>query len=861
MKTQAQVVVIGGGVVGASVLYHLTLAGWTDVMMVERRELTHGSTWHSAGGMHTLNGDPNVAALQRYTVDLYKTIEAESGRDCGIHLTGGLVLADSPERMDFLRMAHARGRYLGMETELISPAEAHDMVPFLDPKYFVGAMVDQHEGHVDPSGVTHAYAECARQRGAEINKYTWVNDITRAADGTWDLHVHDTRTDSDLGVINCEHFVNAGGLWAREVGRMTGLELPILAMEHMYLITEEVPQLAGWRERSSLRGFHVMDMGGEIYMREEGDSLLLGTYEKGGVPWAPHTTDWNFGAQLLTPDLERIGDNLEVGFEHFPIFNEVGIKDTINGPFTFAPDGNPLIGPVKGQPGHWLACGVMAGLSQGGGVGLSMANWMTEGDPGFDVWGMDNARFGDWATPRYTNSKVRENYGRRFSITFPNEELPAARDHLQSPIHDRLELHNAVWGASYGLEVPLWFQTEGKAEETVTFRRSNAFDVVAEEVDAVRTAVGLFEATGYAKYEIGGTGAREWLDGLLANTIPAPGRLALTPMLNRQGKIIGDFTVGCLADALGEERFMIFGSGAAQQYHERWFRQHLPTHSPRQPSVPSGPVPSGPVPFGPGQNGTASDVTLRVCGPELTGLSIAGPNARAVLDGLTDFDVSNEACRFLDFRDTWVGSVPCMVGRVTFTGDLGYEIWCTASYQQQLFDALMDAGTQHGIRLFGGRALDSMRLDKTWGSWGTEYRPIYDPFEANMGWMVKLDDTKGDFIGRDAAAAAKQAGPARKLVSFELMVDDEALAAGDEPADCIGNEPIWHHGPDGNTVVGWVTSGGYAHHSKMSVAMGYVPAEHAASDGPWQIEVVGDMRPAQLLTSAPFDPRGTRMRG
>lgn len=831
MKTQAQVVVIGGGVVGASVLYHLALAGWTDVMMVERRELTHGSTWHSAGGMHTLNGDPNVAALQRYTVDLYQRIEAESGRDCGIHLTGGLVLADSPERMDFLRMAHARGRYLGMETDLISPAEAHDMVPFLDPKFFVGAMVDQHEGHVDPSGVTHAYAECARQRGAEINRFTWVHDITRAADGTWDLHVHDTRGHErgafeDLGVINCEHFVNAGGLWAREVGRMTGLELPILAMEHMYLITESVPELAEWRRQSSLRGFHVMDLGGEIYMREEGNSLLLGTYERNGVPWAPHQTDWNFGAQLLTPDLERIAENLDVGFAHFPIFNEVGIKDTINGPFTFAPDGNPLIGPVEGQPGHWLACGVMAGLSQGGGVGLSMANWMTEGDPGFDVWGMDNARFGDWATPRYTNAKVRENYGRRFRITFPNEELPEARDHMVSPIHGRLSDLNAVWGASYGLEVPLWFQRPGAPPvEDVTFRRSNAFDVVAEEVAAVRSGVGMFETTGYAKYEITGPGARAWLDRLLANTIPPAGRLALSPMLNRQGKIIGDFTVGALADALGTERFMVFGSGAAQRYHERWFRQELPTDG---------------------------SVHLRVCGNELTGLSIAGPNARAVLGELCDVDVSNETFGFLDFRDGYVGSVPAMIGRVTFTGDLGYEIWCAGSFQPQLFDALMSTGEQHGIRMFGGRALDSMRLDKAWGSWATEYRPIYDPFEANMGWMVKLDHPdKGDFIGRGAAAEAKAAGPARKLVSFSMDA-----GTGDDAADCIGNEPV---AVDGR-VVGWITSGGYAHHSRMSIAMGYVPIEFAASDGPWEIEVVGVTRAVTRLDEAPFDPSGSRMR-
>ncbi len=811
--------------VGASVLYHLTLAGWTDVMMVERRELTHGSTWHSAGGMHTLNGDPNVAALQRYTVELYEKIQAESGRDCGIHMTSGLQLADTPERMDYLRMAHARGRYLGMETELISAKEAHEMVPFLDPDHFVGAMWDRHEGHVDPSGVTHAYAECAQQRGAEVNKYVWVHDITRAADGSWDLHVHDTRggRDESLGVINCEHFVNAGGLWAREVGRMTGLEIPVLAMEHMYLITEEVPQLAEWREQSTMPGFHVVDLGGEIYMREEGNSLLLGTYERGGVPWSPHTTDWNFGAQLLTPDLERIADNLDVGFQHFPIFQEIGIRDTINGPFTFAPDGNPLIGPVKGQPGHWLACGVMAGLSQGGGVGLSMANWMTEGDPGFDVWGMDNARFGDWATPRYTNSKVRENYGRRFRITFPNEQLPEARDHMQSPIHGRLSDLNAVWGASYGLETALWFQRDGLAPaEDVTFRRSNAFDVVAEEVAAVRSGVGMFEATGYAKYEVTGPGARAWLNHLLANAIPKPGRLSLSPMLNRQGKIIGDFTVGTLTDALGTERFMIFGSGSAQQYHERWFRQEMPDDG---------------------------SVHLRVCGNELTGLSIAGPKARAVLDELCDFDVSNEAFRFLDFRCSYVGSVPSMIGRVTFTGDLGYEIWCVASYLPQLFDALVAAGADHDIAMFGGRALDSMRLDKAWGSWASEYRPIYDPYEANMGWMVKLD--KGEFIGRDAAAEAKAAGPKRKLVTFSMDA-----GTGDDAADCIGNEPIWHEGD----VVGWITSGGYAHHSVLSIAMGYVPTELATSEGPWQIEVVGVMRHATRLDQAPFDPTGSRMR-
>ena len=412
MKNSAQVVVIGGGVIGASILYHLTKNGWHDVVLVERKELTAGSTWHSAGGMHTLNGDPNVAALQKYTIELYQEIQDISGQDCGLHLTGGLMLADTEERLDWLKLAHSRNRYLGLDTEIISVAEAKQILPYLDEQYFVGAMYDPMEGHVDPSGVTHAYAKAARMAGAEVYRNNWAMDIVQRRDGTWDVVC-------EQGTINAEHIVNCGGLWAREVGRMCGIELPILAMEHMYLLTEEVPGLLGLEPRVGREGLHCMDFGGEIYMRQEGNGLLLGTYERNGVPWSEKQTSWDFGAQLLAPDPERIAESLEVGFAHFPIFHEVGIKQIINGPFTFAPDGNPVIGPVKGQRGHWLAVGVMAGLSQGGGVGKTLANWITDGDPGADVWGMDCARFGDFADTAYTNAKVRENYSRRFRIAYP----------------------------------------------------------------------------------------------------------------------------------------------------------------------------------------------------------------------------------------------------------------------------------------------------------------------------------------------------------------------------------------------------------------------------------------------------------
>ena len=827
MKDSARVVVVGGGVVGASVLYHLTRSGWTDVVLVERKELTAGSTWHAAGGMHTLNGDPNVAALQKYTVELYREIEQASGQDCGIHLTGGLMLADTDERMDWLRMAHARGRYLGMDTELLTAAEAKELMPFMEERYFVGAMYDPLEGHVDPSGVTHAYARAARNDGAEVHRNTWARAIDRRPDGTWDIDC------GAAGTINCEHFVNAGGLWAREVGRMCGLELPILAMEHMYLLTEDIPTLVEWNESTGREGLHCIDFGGEIYMRQEGGGLLLGTYEADGVPWSVEETPWDFGTQLLSPDLERIADNVQVGFDHFPIFNEVGIKQVINGPFTFTPDGNPLVGPVRGQPGHWVAAGVMAGLSQGGGVGLALANWITTGDPGFDVWGMDIARYGDWATPRYTRAKVKENYGRRFRIAYPNEELPEGRPLVKSPLFDRQQAAHAVWGASYGLEVPLWFQEPGlPTEETVTFRRSNAWDRVAEECRTVREAVGLYETSGFAKFEVTGPGARDWLDHLMTNAIPRNGRLALTPMLNHQAKVIGDLTVGALPGAgLGatgvagddvesgaDERFVIFGSGVAERYYERWFTAHLP--------------PDG-------------SVRYRTLGRGLGGLSIAGPRARDVLSVLVDTDVSAEAFRFLDLREMYVDMIPALVARITFTGDLGYEIWVPAEYLTLLHDLLMEVGEPHGMGRFGGRALDSMRFEKSFGAWATEYRPIYDPYEAGMGWMVKLE--KGDFIGRGAAEAIAEAGPDRRLVFFRVDADD---------ADCIGDEPIWHDGE----VVGWVTSGGYAHHSQASVAMGYVPADRSEAISDWEVEIVGVRRTATRLDEPIFDATGSRMR-
>lgn len=808
MKTHARVVVIGGGVVGCSVLYHLAKFGCTDAVLLERDELTSGSTWHAAGGMHTINGDPNVAKLQKYTIDLYQEIEDLSGQATGLHLTGGVMLAATEARFEWLKGLAAKGSYLGIEARIITPERAHELMPLLDPSCFVGALETVVDGHLDPSGTTHAYAKAARKLGAEIERFTKVEELVQCADKTW-------RVITNKGEIRAEHVVNAGGLWAREVGHMVGREHPVLAMEHMYLITEDMPEVAAINAATGKEVYHAVDFDGELYLRQERGGMLMGTYEKAGKPWSEHSTPWSFGHELLTPDIERIAPSLEVGFRHFPAFQNAGIRKIVNGPFTFAPDGNPLVGPVRGLQGYWCACGVMAGFSQGGGVGLALAQWILNGDPGFDVWAMDVARFGDWASKAYTNAKVRENYSRRFSIRFPNEELPAGRPLRTSPIYDRLRSRGAQFGAAAGLEVPLWLAPEGVRDE-FSWHRSTDFDTVGEEVRAARCSVGLSETTGFAKYRVTGPGAAAWLDQMLACRLPAPGRMVLAPMLKEDGKLIGDFTLA----NLGAEGWFIIGSGLAEEYHLRWFTQHLP-----------------------------EDGSVQVTSETATmaGLAIAGPRSRELLARITHEPVDNAAFRFMDIRRMAVGMATALVGRVSYTGDLGYELWCSPGHQLHLFEAIEAAGADLGLRFFGSRALNSLRVEKAYGSWAREYRPVYGPLEAGLDRFVAYDKPAA-FIGQAAAREELVTGGKRRLRTF--IVDTQRT-------DVIGDEPVWH----GEKVCGWITSGGYAHASGVSVALGYVEKELADSEGPWSIEILGQRFPARLQRVPLFDADGKRQRG
>ena len=847
MKTHAKAIVIGGGVVGCSVLYHLAKAGWKDIILIERSELTSGSSWHAAGGFHTLNGDPNVAKLQAYTVGLYKELEELSGQSCSLHLTGGVMMADSPERMDFLRMTHARGRCLGMETELITPSEAKAMFPLMDESHFVGALWDPVEGHLDPSGTTHAYAKAAQVLGAEIELRNPVLEITQDTDGIWNVVTKN-------GTIKTEHVVNAGGLWAREVGRMVGLELPLLAMEHMYLLTDDMSEVTEFNSETGRELVGVIDFKGEIYTRQERNGLLLGTYEKACKPWSPINTPWDFGHELLQPDLDRITPSLEVGFKHFPAFEKAGIKQIINGPFTFAPDGNPLIGPVPGLTNYWSACAVMAGFSQGGGVGLALANWMVDGDPGFDVFAMDVSRFGEWATIKYTNAKVRENYSRRFSISFPNEELPAARPQQTTPLYDIMLNENfAVMGDTWGLETPLWFAPSKKeAHDVLSFHRSNDFKHVAAEVEAVRNSVGVTEISNFAKYEVSGADAEAFLNYLMTNNMPKLGSIILTPMLNENGKLIGDFTIA----KASENRFLIFGSLSATKYHMRWFEKHSKFYK---------------------------SLKIKRFDMTLHGLSIAGPNSRKVLQKLVDEDISNSKFQFMSFREVDVNGAPCMINRLSYSGDLGYEIWMAPEYQRKVYRGIKKQGAEFNIKDFGMRALLSMRLEKNFPSWFAELRPIYGPYESRMERFIKINKPK--FIGQKAAKQELLHGPKISRTSFIIDADT---------SDVSGDEPIWaktekdydfidpphKHGAkrfnskgnelsssnsqqDGKwKVVGWVTSGGYAHSIKASMAQGYIPTDlsQVTQKGLFEIEILGKRYPCQIMDNPPFDPLGKCMK-
>jgi len=803
MKSHAHVVVIGGGVVGCSVLYHLTKLGCTDVVLCERKELTAGSSWHAAGQIHALNADPAVARLQGYTLALYREIADATGQDVGLHLTGGLLLAETQDRWDFLRADCARQQMFGAATELVSAQEVRELCPIMDVTRVRGAIYDPREGHIDPYGATHAFARAARLGGAEIYRHTRVVEVAPTGKGTW-LVV------TEQGSIECEHVVNAAGLWAREVGRMVGVELPLVPIEHHYLVTEDIPELA--QSQRELPG--IIDLDGEMYLRQEGKGLLLGVYEKDATPWALGGTPWDYGdTELLAPNLDRLTDNLAKGFERFPAVARVGIRRIVNGPFTFTPDGNPLVGPVRGLRNYWAACGVMAGFCQGGGVGLTLAQWIVHGEPDGDVYAMDVARFGAYVTRNYTLAKAREFYSRRFQIPYPNEFWPAGRPSKTSAAHQTLKAANAVFGVSYGLEVPLYFSSPGEpARELPSLRRSNAFQAVHDECHAARSGVGILDISSFSKYEVTGPGARPALDRLLAGRLPAAGRIRLTPMLAPSGRLMGDLTTL----RLDEDRFLVCGSGYLQSWHMRWFSEHLTDHA-----------------------------QVRNVTDEYGGLALIGPRSRELLTRLAGIEVTDARLPFMAVTPFDLAFAPAIVARLSVTGELGYEVYVPTLQLAALLDAVLDAVDGLYARHIGMYALNSLRLEKSFGIWSREFSRDYTPRMSGLDRFVAYD--KPDFIGRDAALRDRDSEPDKRLVT---------LAIESRGADASGYEPIWQD----RRIVGFVTSGGYGHCADLSLAMGYLTSTITEGQEGLSVSLLGESCACRILSQPAIDPSGARMR-
>src|SRR5215472_709050 len=802
MKSHYRAVVIGGGVVGASVLYHLAKLGWPDIALIERKELTVGSTWHAAAAFHALNADPNIAALQGYTIRLYKELQAEGLQDLGLHMIGGVNMAGTPERWEWLQAAWALFKTMGMESELVSPAEVKKLCPIADVSGIYGGLYDPHEGHLDANGTTQAYAKGARKRGAEIFLQNRVLELHPRTGGGWTVV-------TEQGTITAEHVVNAGGLWAKQVGMMAGIDLPVTPMEHHYLVTETVPEVAALGRELPL----TVDMEGFTYLRQEHQGVLLGIYETRPKHWNTEGAPWDYGTELIPEDIDRIAPELEIGYRRFPCLQNVGIKRWVNGAFTFTPDGNPLVGPVPGLRNYWVACGAMAGFSQGGGVGLSLAQWMIEGEPGADIFGMDVARYGRFAANRsYLKAKTAEFYARRFVLTYPNEQLPAGRPLKCAPAHEAMREAGAAFGALYGLEYPLYFA--GKDfRETPTLKRSNAFGIVGREVKAVRDGVGLLDTTAFARYEVQGPGAGAWLDRLLASKLPSPGRVRLAPMLGPSGRLMGDLTILCWR----EERYWLMGSYYLQRWHMRWFRDHLP----------------------------ASGVALRNISDEVTGFALAGPRSREVLAALASANLSSKTLPFMSCRKMEVGLLNAHIGRLSVAGELGYEINVPAGEQLALRQMLLEAGRDHGLAEIGYNALNALRMEKSFGIWSREFTWAYTPGMSGLDRFTAFD--KGDFIGREAALKERDKPSQRKLVTLEIAAED---------ADASGFEPVWM----GERRIGFVTSGAYGHSTGKSLAMAYLDRDVAAPGGTVEVHVIGVKRRATVLAGPAHDPTGARMR-
>jgi dimethylglycine dehydrogenase len=809
MKSHARVVVIGGGVVGCGVLYHLVKMGWSDVALVEKTDLTEGSTWHAAGLLPLFNMSYSVGQIHKYSVDLYKKLEHETGQDVSFHVTGSLRLATNRERMDEYHKYCGTANTIGVPFEMIGAKEIKELWPLCNVDGLVGALYHPHDGHAAPADVTQALAIGARNGGAEIYRQTEVTAIEQKAGGEWLVK-------TNQGDIACEHVVTATGAWARRLGAMVGLDVPTIPVEHQYIVTEPVPELeerhaAGLPELAVLR-----ESDASYYMREERQGLILGPYEKGAKAWAVDGVPAGFGRELLPPDIGRLEPHIEAAINRVPGFGKVGVKDCINGPIPYTPDGSPLVGPAWGLRNYWLNEGHSFGITAAGGSGKYLAEWIVEGEASIDMLAIDPRRFGAYANKHYLKAKNEEAYEHVFIIHYPDEERPAARPAKTSPCHGRLAALGAVWGQRYGWERPNWFAPAGvEAKDDWSFRRSKYFEPVGAECRLTRERVAIIDITSFSKFEVSGPGAEAYLDRMVANRLPRNvGRIKLCHALTPSGGVRSEFTI----TRLGPERFYLVSSGAAERYDHDLLLKRLPD--------------DGAVHV---ENVTTSHGVL----------VLVGPRARDVLAEITDADLSNQAFPWLSGRHISVGLAPVRALRVNFVGELGWELHHPIEYQLQIFDALIAAGEKFGLGQCGMRAMDSLRIEKSYRMWGQDLTTEYSALEAGLDRFVRLD--KGEFVGREALVKQRRDGVPQRFVTLAVEADD---------ADALGNEPIYRDG----RMVGRATAGAYGHAVKKSLALAYVEPEAAAPGTALEIEILGDRRAAEVIEHSPYDPENASLR-
>ncbi len=835
MKSQARVVVIGGGVVGVSTLYHLAKKGWSDVALIERKELTSGSTWHAAGLLPLFNMSYSVSQIHKYSVRFYKELQQETGMDVGFSVCSNIRLAKTQDRWDEYMYYKGVADTLGIRVDVLTPDQVKEIWPLCETEGLIGAIRHPEDGYIQPADLTQALAAGARARGAEIYRYTTVTGIERTEGGDWLVR-------TDKGDITCEHVVSASGNFARRTGAMVGLDVPVIPVEHQYIVTEPHPAIQERRAQGLPEMGVLRESDSSWYMREEAGGLLLGPYEKGAPCCYVDGPSDDSEYELFQEDLERLEPHIETAMERVPAFGEVGIKKVYNGAIAYTPDGSPIVGPAWDLPNFWLNEGHSFGVTAAGGAGWQLAEWIVEGETTIDMMGVDPRRFGPYATRGYLREKNEEAYANVFTVHYPDEERAAARPLKRAPCYDRMKALGAVFGSVYGWERPNWFAPEGYAlteadlnrDDTLTnhnhapalpdgrivekwsFRRSNYFEHVGNEVKAVHEAVGLLDMSAFAKIEVSGPGARDWLDAILANRIPKKqGRVGLCHLLTTRGGVRSEFTVYEWAPG----RFYLVSAGAFERHDHDVLHKLLPADG---------------------------SVTLRPITTQYGVLVLAGPHARDVLQTLTDTDLSNPAFPWLSGQPISVGGASAHALRVNFVGELGWELHHPIEMQTTIFDRVMEAGKEYCIKPFGIRAMDAMRLEKSYRLIPRELSIEYSALESGLDRFVHLN--KGQFIGRDALVDWQQRGFANRFVTMEVH--------GVTDADARGNEAIMLNGD----LVGRATSGGYGWRLGKSLALAMVRPDLGEIGAELDISILGKAHKAVVVEESPFDPENARLR-